>query len=82
MAAYLAAAKMISPWPSSSAAIPFHWKHRLLILQTANHRLGTATDHDAYTDAAKYPDAVALTATMLKPAHQREVEQGSLATSL
>lgn len=67
MAAYLTAAKMIPPWPSSPAAIPFHWKHRLLILQTANHRLGTATDHDAYTDAAKYPDAIALAAAILTP---------------
>jgi hypothetical protein len=67
MSAHLAATKMIPPWPSSLAAIPIHWRHRLLTLQTTNRCLGTPTDHDAYTDAAKYPDAVALAATTLTP---------------
>ena len=60
MLAYQAAARAIPPWPPSPAAIPLHWRHRLLTLQTANHRYGTPTDHDAYTHAAIYPDAIAL----------------------
>ena len=62
MLAYQAAAKAVPPWPPSPAAIPLHWRHRLLTLQTANHRYCTPTDHDAYTYAAIYPDAIALTA--------------------
>ena len=69
MLAYQAAARAIPPWPPSPAAIPLHWRHRLLILQTANHRYGTPTDLDAYTHAAIYPDAIALTAARLNPSH-------------
>jgi hypothetical protein len=69
MLAYQATAKAVSPWPTSPAAIPHHWRHRLLILQTANHRYGTPTDHDAYTHAAIYPDAIALAAARLNPPH-------------
>jgi hypothetical protein len=64
---YQAAAKSIPPWPTSPAAIPLHWRHRLLTLQTANHRHGTPTDHDAYIHAAIYPDAITLAATELNP---------------
>ena len=67
MLAYQAAARAIPPWPPSPAAISFHWRHRLLTLQTANHRYGTPTDHDVYTNAAIYPDAIALTAAALNP---------------
>ncbi len=67
--AYQAAAKAVPPWPASPAAIPLHWRHRLLTLQTANHRHGTPTDHDAYTHAAIYPDAIALAAARLNPPH-------------
>ena len=35
------------------------------MLQTANHRYGTPTDHDAYIHAAIYPDAIALAAAEL-----------------
>ena len=66
MLAYQAAARAIPPWPSSPAAIPLHWRHRLLTLQTANHRYGTPTGHDAYTHAAIYPDAIAVAARMIK----------------
>jgi hypothetical protein len=66
MLAYQAAARTIPPWPPSPAAIPLHWRHRLLTLQTANHRYGTPTDHDAYTHAAIYPDAIALAARTIK----------------
>jgi TniQ len=69
MLAYQAAARAIPPWPPSPADIPLHWRHRLLTLQTANHRYGTPTDHDAYTHAAIYPDAIALTAARLSPTH-------------
>ena len=67
MLAYQAAVRAIPPWPASPAAIPHHWRHRLLTLQTANHRYGTPTDHDAYRHAAIYPDAIALAATRLNP---------------
>ena len=66
MLAYQAAARAIPPWPSSPAAIPLHWRHRLLTLQTANHHYGTPTDLDAYTHAAIYPDAIALAARTIK----------------
>jgi hypothetical protein len=42
-------------------------RHRLLILQTANHRHGTPTDHDAYIQAAVYPNAITLAAAELTP---------------
>src|SRR6266536_2351277 len=63
--AYQAAAKSIPPWPTSPAAIPLHWRHRLLTLQTTNHRYGTPTDH--YIHAAIYPDAITLAAAELNP---------------
>jgi hypothetical protein len=66
MLTYQAAARAIPPWPSSPAAIPLHWRHRLLTLQTVNQRYGTPTDLDAYTHAAIYPDTVALAARMIK----------------
>jgi TniQ/Helix-turn-helix domain len=69
MLAYQAAAKAVPAWPASPAAIPLHWRHRLLILQTANHRYGTPADHDAYTHAAIYPDAITLAAARLNPHH-------------
>src|SRR5262249_44505809 len=62
MLACQTAARAIPPWPPSPAAIPLHWRHPLLTLQTANPRYGTPTDHDAYTHAAIYPDAIALAA--------------------
>jgi TniQ/Helix-turn-helix len=65
--AHQAAAKAVPPWPDSPAAIPLHWRHRLLILQTANHRRGVPTDHDAYMHAAIYPDAIAVAAATLGP---------------
>jgi hypothetical protein len=64
---YQAAAKPVPPWPTSPAAIPLHRRHRLLILQTANHRHGTPTDHDAYIQAAVYPNAITLAAAELTP---------------
>jgi transposase len=79
--AYQAAARAIPPWPPSPAAIPLHWRHRLLTLQTANHRYGTPTGHDAYTHAAVYPDAIALAAAALNPRHPRTIKQDPLANS-
>lgn len=35
--AHQAATTAIPAWPTSPAVIPFHWRHRLLILQTTNH---------------------------------------------
>jgi hypothetical protein len=81
MLAYQTAARAIPPWPPSPEAIPLHWRHRLLTLQTVNHRYGTPTGHDAYTDAAIYPDAIALTATALNPHHPRTIKQDPLANS-
>jgi hypothetical protein len=42
-----------------------HWRHRLLTLHTINHHRGLGTDHDTYTRAAKYPDAIALVPRIL-----------------
>ena len=80
MLAYQAASTAIPPWPPSPAAIPLHWRHRLLTLQTANHRYGTPTDLDAYTHAAIHPDAIAITAAALNP-HPRTIKQDPLANS-
>ncbi|MEX5713413.1 hypothetical protein AB1484_35625 [Parafrankia sp. FMc6] len=60
------AVKAIPPWPASPAAIPLHWRHRLLTLQTANHRIGPSPEHDAYTQAAIYPDAITIAAAELR----------------
>jgi hypothetical protein len=79
--AYQAAARAVPPWPASPAAIPLHWRHRLLTLQTANHRHGTPTDHDAYTHAAIYPDAIAFTAAALNPRRPRTIKQDPPANS-
>ncbi|MFJ9364431.1 TniQ family protein [Nocardia sp. NPDC101769] len=67
-------------WPAASAAIPLHWRHRLLTLQTINHNRhhDIGTDHDAYTRAAKYPDAIALVPAILST---RRIEQDLLAKS-
>jgi hypothetical protein len=65
--AYQSAVKSIPAWPTSPRAIPLHWRHRLLRLQTSNHRYGTATDHDDYIHAAVYPDAITLAAAELNP---------------
>jgi len=81
MLAYQSAATAIPPWPPSPAAIPLHWRHRLLTLQTANHRHGTPTDLDVYTHAAIYPDAIALTAAALNPHRSRTTKQDPLANS-
>jgi len=81
MLAYQAAVRAIPPWPPSPAAIPLHWRHRLLTLQTANYRSGTPTDHDAYTHAAIYPDAIALTAAALDPRRPGAIKQHPLANS-
>jgi hypothetical protein len=81
MLAYQAAAKAVPPWPPSPAAIPLHWRHRLLTLQTANHRYGTPTEHNAYTQAAIYPDAIALAAAALNPRRPCTIKQDPLANS-
>jgi hypothetical protein len=79
MLAYQAAVRAVPPWPPSPAAIPLHWRHRLLTLQTANHLYGT--DHDAYMHAAIYPDAIALAAAELNPRRPRTIKQDPLANS-
>ena len=81
MLAYQAASRAIPPWPPSLAAIPLHWRHRLLTLQTANQRYGTPTGHDTYTHAAIYPDAIASTAAALNPRRPRTIKQDPLANS-
>ena len=63
--AHQAASNAIPAWPASPAAIPFHWRHRLLILQTTNHHRGIPDDHDSYTQAAIYPDAISHAAMLL-----------------
>jgi hypothetical protein len=62
-----AAAKALPlTWPSSPAAIPQHWRYRLLVLQTANQRTGPPPEHDAYRQAAIYPDIIAGAADELR----------------
>jgi hypothetical protein len=63
--AHRAASNTIPAWPASPEDIPFHWRHRLLILQTTNHHRGIPDDHGSYTQAAIYPDAISLAAMLL-----------------
>ncbi len=76
-----AAATAIPAWPASPAAIPLHWRHRLLTLQTTNHHRGIPADHDTYTHAAIYPDAVTLAAAILNPNRSGPIKQDLLAKS-
>lgn len=68
----------IAPWPATQDAVPLHWRHRLLTLQTINHHRGLGTDHDTYTRAAKYPDAIAFVPEIL---NARKNEQDPMANS-
>jgi hypothetical protein len=63
--AHQAATRAVPVWPTSANAIPLHWRHRLLTLQTTNHRRGVPTDNETYRHAAIYPDAVTLAAAIL-----------------
>lgn len=65
MLAHQAATKAIPAWPVSSSAIPQHWRHRLLTLQTTNRHRGVPTDHGALLNAAIYPNAVTVAAAIL-----------------
>ncbi|MFI6172410.1 TniQ family protein [Nocardia sp. NPDC051052] len=76
--AHESALAAITPWPATQDAIPLHWRHRLPALQTLNHHRGLSTDHDAYTRAAKFPDAIALVPEILSA---RENEQDLMARS-
>lgn len=69
--AHEAALTAIPSWPTSQAAIPHHWRHRLLTLQTTNQHRSLGTEHDAYTRAVRYPDAIALAAETLS-IHENE----------
>lgn len=62
------------PWTATQAAIPLHWRHRLLILQTINHHRGLGTDRDAYTRAAKFPDAIALVPQILNARENEQIQ--------
>lgn len=72
-----AATRAIPVWPASKSAIPQHWRHRLLTLQTTNRNRGVPTDHAALMNAAIYPNAVATAATILD--RTRTDEQDPLA---
>ncbi|MGW4034512.1 TniQ family protein [Streptomyces sp. NPDC004838] len=63
--AHQTAVEAVPPWPASPAALPHHWRYRLLALQTHNHHRGVPTDLDTYTHAAIYPDAIELAAAAL-----------------
>ncbi|MFF5676335.1 TniQ family protein [Streptomyces hygroscopicus] len=63
--AHQTAVEAVPSWPASPAAVPHHWRYRLLALQTHNHQRGVSTDLDAYTHAAIYPDAIELAASVL-----------------
>jgi hypothetical protein len=65
--AHHAAARAIPAWPASPSAIPHHWRHRLLVLQTTNQHRGISADHESFTHAAIYPDAITLAAAELNP---------------
>ncbi|MEU1439556.1 TniQ family protein [Streptomyces sp. NPDC005786] len=68
--AHQTAVEAVPPWPASPAAVPHHWRYRLLALQTHNHHRGISTDLDAYAHAAIYPDAIELaTAALAKHPH-------------
>jgi hypothetical protein len=66
--AHRAAIGDIPPLPTSPAAIPSHWRYRLLVLPVGNHHRDPAADHDAYTQAAIYPDAINRAAVLLRSA--------------
>jgi hypothetical protein len=76
--AHQIAVRAVPAWPGSPAAIPHHWRHRLLILQTTNNHRGIPPDHDVYTDAAIYPDATALAKQILNSGRTRAIEQDPL----
>ena len=63
--AHRTAAEAVPLWPASPAAVPRHWRYRLLALQTHNHHRGIPTELDTYTHAALYPDAIELAAAAL-----------------
>ena len=69
--AHQAATTAIPAWPASPAAIPLHWRHRLLALQTTNHHRGVPPDDDSFTHAAIYPDVVSIALTILNPSRAR-----------
>lgn len=80
--ALVAATSTIPPWPASTGAIPLHWRYRLLILQTTNHGRDIPTDPEIYTNAAIYPDTIALAAAILNPGHSRTIKQAPSADTL
>jgi len=69
-------------FPVLYRAIPLHWRHRLLILQTTNHSRDIPADPEIYTNAAIYPDAIALAAAILNPGHSRIIKQTPSADTL
>lgn len=76
--AHQTAVSAVPAWPASPAAIPHHWRHRLLVLQTTNNHRGIPTDHHAYIDAAIYPDATALAKQILDSGRIRAIKQDPL----
>lgn len=80
--AHQAATRAIPAWPASPSAIPLHWRHRHLTLQTTNHHRGVPTDHDSLTHAAIYPDAITFAAAILNPRRTRANEEDPLAEIL
>jgi hypothetical protein len=69
----------IAAWPASPADVPSHWRYRLLILQTSNQHRDLPTDHDTYTHAAIYPDAITLAATILGHERSLRIKQDPMA---
>jgi hypothetical protein len=74
-----AATKTIPAWPASPSAIPQHWRHRLLTLQTTNRHRGVPTDHAALMNAAIYPDAVTTAAAILNRTRTNEQDPLTMA---
>ncbi|MGW6606039.1 TniQ family protein [Streptomyces sp. NPDC055036] len=81
--AHQTAVEAVPPWPASPAAVPHHWRYRLLVLQTHNHHRGISTELDTYTHAAIYPDAVELAAAALaKHPHEPARSTGEISPHL
>lgn len=76
--AHQIAVRDVPAWPASLTALPHHWRHRLLMLQTTNHRRSIPTQHDTYTYAAIYPEAITLAAEILSSGRLRTIEQDPL----
>jgi hypothetical protein len=80
--AYQLAISNVPPLPTSPAAIPSHWRYRLLILQVRNHRRELPPEHDTYAQAAIYPDAIEHAAALLGARRAHRTKEDPMARIL